>query len=80
MILPSKHISQHRALFSIGAVVLNYLTEPMTVSALWEAIHLQDESFSLSSIHYTTYVLTLDLLFMIGAVGYENGLLHRSAK
>ena len=35
MILPSKHLSEDRALVTIGAEVLGLLREPKTVSRLW---------------------------------------------
>ncbi len=80
MILPSKHISQHRALLSIGAVVLNHLTDSKTVSALWEEM-LQTEALStVRALHYTTFVLTLDLLFLFGAIDLRDGLISRRTK
>ena len=36
MILPSKHLSQDRALLTVGAAILQNLSRPATVSALWE--------------------------------------------
>jgi len=77
MILPSKHISQNRALFTIGANILKQLSSPMTVSALWETINKNDEIKN-TSIHYNTFVLTLDMLFTIGAIDLDRGLLFRS--
>src|SRR5690606_32225953 len=38
MILPTKHVSQDRALLTIGAGILRRLSHPLTVSALWEGI------------------------------------------
>jgi len=77
MILPSKHISQNRALFTIGANILKQLSSPMTVSALWEMINKNDEIKN-TSIHYNTFVLTLDMLFTMGAIDLDKGLLIRS--
>jgi hypothetical protein len=81
MILPTKHISQDRALLTVGARLLSNLTQPQTVSALWE------KSSSLSktkgdknlALRYDTYVLTLDLLFLLGAIELQDGLLNRRA-
>lgn len=41
MILPSKHLSQDRALLTVGGHVLTFLARPKTVSALWEELNGQ---------------------------------------
>ncbi|MCG3774311.1 MAG: hypothetical protein JW395_1130 [Nitrospira sp.] len=81
MILPTKHLSQDRALLTVGARLLIHLSQSKTVSALWE-----DVSRSLSTkdgvkftLRYDTYILTLDLLFLMGAIEFQDGLLSRRA-
>lgn len=74
MILPSKHISQERALLTIGTAILKCLEHPKTVSATWEAI--RDER----SVHYDWFVLALDLLYAIGAVNLHEGLLSKKGQ
>jgi hypothetical protein len=78
MILPSKHLSQNRALLTVGAVILRQLSTPVTVSALWEQISRspRDET-SPSPLHYNAFVLALDLLFLMGAIELREGLLAR---
>lgn len=78
MILPSKHISQDRALLSVGARILPHLSQPKTASALWELMlpFAVRRSDSLSP-HYNEFVLALDLLFLMGAIEIHSGLLHR---
>lgn len=58
MILPSKHLSQDRALLTVGAVILRHLSHPVTVSALWEQISrsARDQKAS-SSLRYDAFVL-----------------------
>lgn len=80
MILPTKHIAQHRALLSLGAVILNHLTYPKTVSALWEDLHQYTDQNTSTVLHYNTFVLTLDLLFTMGAIDLRLGLLLRRTK
>ena len=46
MILPSKHLSQDRALLTIGARVLKHLRSSKTVSALWEELKHSDTTAS----------------------------------
>ena len=80
MILPTKHLPQDRALLTVGAAILRYLSHPVTVSALWEqmprAVVHQKAS---SPMRYDGFVLALDLLFLIGAIELREGLLVRGA-
>ncbi|MEZ0295197.1 MAG: ABC-three component system middle component 6 [Candidatus Methylacidiphilales bacterium] len=80
MILPTKHLSQDRALLSVGAKLLCRLSEPMTVSALWEAVSkpVKTDNSNIPALRYDAFVLTLDLLFLIGAIELKNGLLIRN--
>lgn len=79
MILPSKHLSQERALLTVGARILQRLHETMTVSALWEELSEQTEDslHSTPPLGYDEFVLALDLLYCIGALEIEDGLLTR---
>jgi len=80
MILPSKHLSQERALLTAGARILQHMHQPKTVSALWEEFRFGDEKglHSTSTVlNYDEFVLSLDLLFLIGAIEMKEGLLAR---
>lgn len=80
MILPSKHLSQNRALLTVGAVILRHLSDPVTVSALWEEISRSArEQKAASPLRCDAFVLALDLLFLIGAIERREGLLFRDA-
>jgi hypothetical protein len=80
MILPSKHLSQNRALLTVGAVILRHLSAPVTVSALWEQVsHFSKGQTASSPLRYDAFVLTLDLLFLVGAIELCKGLLIRRA-
>lgn len=79
MILPTKHLSQDRALLTVGARLLTHLAQPKTVSALWEEISrpaIAKES-KRPALRYDAYVLTLDLLFLVGVIDLHDGLLRR---
>lgn len=80
MILPSKHLSQDRALLTVGARVLQRLSQPKTVSALWEELsgNLSGRK-NASPLRYDGFVLALDLLFLMGAIELEEGLLSRKS-
>ena len=80
MILPSKHLSQNRALLTIGALILRHLSTPVTVSALWEQLSQSNKDQTTQSpLRYDAFVLTLDLLFLIDAIDLREGLLYRRA-
>ena len=71
MILPSKHISQKKALLSIGAELLKVLSRPKTVSTIWEQVRI------VNSINYDWFILALDLLYTIDAIEIREGLIYR---
>lgn len=79
MILPTKHLSQDRALLTVGARLLARLTRSKTVSALWEEISQPStaEDGKKPALRYDVYVLTLDLLFLMGTIELRDGLLKR---
>lgn len=75
MILPTKHLSQERALLTTGAKLLPYLTHPKTISSLWEDV--AGGGVNDPSMRYERFVLALDLLFLIGAIELNEGLLFK---
>lgn len=78
MILPTKNISQDRALLTVGARILSLVDRPLTVSALWDNVTRQSRQESKHThLHYDAFVLTLDLLYMMGALDLQDGLLHK---
>lgn len=79
MILPSKHLSKERALLTLGAYILLKLSQPKTVSALWGELVSNDgkDQHSRLFLGYDGFILALDLLFLVGAIELENGLLTR---
>lgn len=80
MILPSKHLTQDRALLTVGGHVLTFLARPKTVSALWEELNQQDQGLGVMRprrITYDWFVLALDLLYSLGTIELDNGLIVR---
>jgi hypothetical protein len=78
MILPSKHILPSRALLTIGAEILKLLERPKTVSVLWDGVRARDAILVHGRIGYDWFVLALDLLFVVRAIEFKDGTLHRS--
>jgi hypothetical protein len=79
MILPSKHLSQDRALLTVSGWLLVRLSQPKTISALWEEVSNSaiTKNGERATLRYDSYVLTLDLLFVMGAIEFRDGLLSR---
>lgn len=78
MILPTKRLGTERALLTIGAEILRLLTEPKTVSRLWDELrHVMGERSSTRIVNYDWFVLSLDLLFMIGVLEMDHGRIRR---
>lgn len=75
MILPSKHLSQRKTLLWVGADLLRHLKKPMSVSDLWERVQA-DEQMDIS---FDWFVLALDVLYIVGAVDWDEGVITRSA-
>ncbi len=72
LILPTKHISIRNSLLGVGAKIIEHLYYPRTVSSLWSAVSTMPEVAT-----FERFVLTLDLLYIIGAVEMDEGLLRR---
>jgi len=80
MILPTKHLNQDRALLTVGARILPKLEQPKTVSALWEELSRElAPKQAARTLRYDHFVLALDLLFLMGTIQLDNGLLTRTA-
>lgn len=81
MILPTKHISSDRALLAVGADIMRNLREPKTVSRLWDEFRTERGRLpGTAPVSYEWFVLTLDLLFLVGAVVYERGQVRRERR
>ena len=72
MILPTKHISTRNSLLGVGASVIEHLNYPRTVASLWSELSKVPEVAT-----FERFVLVLDLLYMIGAIDLEEGLLRK---
>ena len=72
MILPTKHMDISRSLIGLGAEVLEYLERPVTVSTLWQRAGL------IAGIRtFDTFTLTLDFLYLIGAVEFRDNFIRK---
>jgi len=74
MMLPDKHLPIERSLIFLGAVVLEQLRQPRSVSALWESVR---QTPGIGTFHQFTLAVTF--LFTIGAVSFVDDLLYRKS-
>lgn len=72
MILPSKHGDVDRSLFVLGAHLLRRMRDPQELGSLWEEVH---ESGVVNS--FNRFYNSVVLLFILGTIEEENGLLVR---
>lgn len=79
MILPTKHIPEHRSLIGVGGTILALLSErEATVSGLWEEfLEIRGETGRIS---FDWFVLGLDLLFAMGAIELDRGVIRRRGR
>ncbi|MFE9253520.1 ABC-three component system middle component 6 [Streptomyces sp. NPDC007088] len=76
MITPTKGIAPDRCLLAVGAQVLLQLDEPRTVSQTWARLKAcRREHQHYSPVSFGWFVLSLDVLYGIGAVELHDDLL-----
>lgn len=72
MILPDKNIKLEYSLLNCGALVLEEISEPQTISLLWDKVKKHE-----ALVNYEKFLLTLDYLFLINAITTRDGLIVR---
>jgi hypothetical protein len=76
VILPTKRIAGDRCLVGVGARILRQLKRPQTVGRLWELLGRDDGQ----DVPYDWFILSLDLLFLLGAVDLIEGRVRKSSR
>lgn len=77
MILPTKYLPQDRALLGIGAEILGQLSEPRSVSELWENVReARNKRSAATPLPFDWFVLALNLLYAMYAIDYRNGIIR----
>lgn len=72
MILPDKNIKIEYSLLGCGAVLLSEITEPQTISLLWDKVKNHEGIVS-----FEKFLLTLDYLYMINSIVLKDGMIVR---
>lgn len=75
MILPTKTCSLSNSLLGFGTIILECLISPATVTSLWEKIHSEDPQIT-----FEKFILTLDLLYLLSVIEFNQGLLRRKTE
>lgn len=75
MILPDKHIWLSTSLLNTGAVLLRIMKTSQTVTEIWDVAKTQHEVKT-----FDKFVDGMDLLFILGALRVENGLIIKSGE
>lgn len=70
MIHPTKHIPTEQTLLGAGAEILSQLSQPRTVTFLWEAVRKNQAVGT-----FERYVLALTMLHTLRVVRLEGGVL-----
>ena len=74
MILPTKHIGPLDSLLGIGALILERARTPRTITQLWDELRATPQVAT-----FERLLLGLDLLYMMGLVELDGGVIRRSA-
>jgi hypothetical protein len=75
MILPTKHVNPLDSLLGVGALILERLQTMKTVTQLW------DEMCDLPQVAaFDRIVFGLDLLYMMGLIELDGGVIRRTAQ
>lgn len=75
MILPTKHINPLDSLLGVGALILERLQTTKTVTQLWDEMRNLPQAAT-----FERLVLGLDLLYMMGVVELEGGVIRRAER
>lgn len=74
MILPDKNVLLSKSLVGIGYLIIDELSEPQTVTSLWDKLRKYELNLT-----FQKFVLTLDFLFSLEIIDIYNGLIGRKA-
>lgn len=75
MILPDKHLTIANSLIGAGAMLLEHLDSPRSVSELWDRVRRDQPLLT-----FHRFGLILTYLYTIGTVGFESDLIARNVK
>ncbi len=72
MILPNKFLEEKDSLLYVGALLLNKLDTPTSISELWNQVK---ENKSVNN--YERFIITLDMLYILNLIELKNEKIRR---
>lgn len=72
MILPNKFIEEKDSLLYVGALLLDKLDVPSSVSELWNQVN-DNKSVN----NYERFIITLDMLYVLNLIELKNDKIRR---
>ena len=73
MITPTKFVNANQSLIGLGAIVLKSMSDDgNSISSLWDNLKDNSDIFS-----YERFILTLDMLFIMGLIKFKNNRLKK---
>ena len=72
MILPNKFLEEKDSLLYVGALLLDKLDVPSSVSELWNQVN-DNKSVN----NYERFIITLDMLYVINLIELKNDKIRR---
>ncbi len=75
MILPTKHISPLDSLLGVGSLILSQVGKAKTVTQLWDEMRALPQVAT-----FDRLVLGLDLLYAMGLVELDGGVIRRASQ
>lgn len=74
MIMPTKHIRFSESLLGLSGIILNILSEPMTVDEIWyKYSEINNSKNKFPAYHnFDNLVLATNCLFLIGAIEIDS--------
>ena len=70
MILPDKSVMPANSLLGVGALILNKLDSPQTISYLWETLKNK------VNVSFEKFVLALNLLYILNLINLEHSMVY----
>ena len=81
MILPTKHLNEERSILRVGAEILLLLSTETTISRLWADFQkYRRDELGIKPVTFDWFILALDLLFILHAIGFSDGKIIRSTR
>lgn len=77
VLLPNKYVHEERTIIMAGGKLIHLLENPMTVTQLWDNYKTHQDKSKLPQVPFDLFILTLDFLYVIGALEFRKGKLRR---